>query len=77
MDSEVSTIESPVDFDDSIVQWEMHSHSPYGSMSYNNNDEIRIVIQNQDSFVLPSQSFIHISGRLFKLNNFNERIKTD
>lgn len=66
MERGILTIDAPVVFDESISQWETHSHQPYGALSYNNNDEIRIVIQNQDSYVLPSQSFLQVSGRLTK-----------
>lgn len=66
MEKQILEVNAPVIFDDSISEYEIHSHQPYGSMAYNNNDEIRIVIQNQDSFVLPSRSSLHICGRLKK-----------
>lgn len=64
MESQILEVNAPVIFDDSISAWEIHSHQPYGSMTFNNNDEIRIVIQNQDSFVLPGRSTLHVCGRL-------------
>jgi len=41
--------------------------------SYENNDEIRIAIQNQDLYVFPSESFLHIQGHITKLD---DKIKT-
>jgi len=40
-------------------------YSPY-LRSYENNDEIRIAIQNQDLYVLLSESFLHIQGHITK-----------
>ncbi|XP_046744310.1 uncharacterized protein LOC124410185 [Diprion similis] len=57
---------SPV-YDNSINQAIGHAHNPYANSSYNNNDEIRISIQQQDLCVLPSESFIYIQGKAFKI----------
>lgn len=43
--------------DDMIIRNQSRSYSPYTS-SFENNDEIRIAIQSQDLYVLPSQSYI-------------------
>lgn len=43
--------------DDNIVRKQFHSYSPYTS-SFANNDEIRIAIQSQDLYVLPSESYL-------------------
>lgn len=43
--------------DDYITKKEFHSYSPYVA-SFRNNDEIRIAIQSQDLYVLPSESYI-------------------
>lgn len=59
-------IQSPVVFDESITHCEIHAHQPYASATFNNNDEIRISIQHQDIFILPSKSSIHICGTLSK-----------
>lgn len=50
--------------DNSIINYEYHTHQPYASTSYGNNDEIRIPIQQQDTFTLPSESYIDIVGKL-------------
>lgn len=48
-------------YDESIVKKEYHSYSSYLN-SFKNNDEIRISIQNQDLYVLPSESMLYIEG---------------
>lgn len=45
--------------DDSIIKQQYHSYSPY-TTSFENNDEIRIAIQSQDLYVLPSESYIFL-----------------
>lgn len=45
--------------EDKIVNLHYHTYTPY-TISYNNNDEIRIAIQSQDLYVLPSESYLHI-----------------
>ncbi|XP_075158047.1 uncharacterized protein LOC142231317 [Haematobia irritans] len=47
--------------DESIIKKDYHSYMPY-VQSYKNNDEIRITIQNQDIYVLPTESYIYIEG---------------
>lgn len=51
---------SPV-YDTSIESIEVHSYKPYGT-SFNTNDEIRIPINQQDLYVLPSESTLYIEG---------------
>lgn len=53
-----------VPFDDTITHMEWHTHYPYASMTLNNNDEIRIPIQQQDLCVIPSMSYIYVEGTL-------------
>lgn len=63
------SIEKKVIFDETVTQYEVHAHQPYASSTSNNNDEIRINIQNQDAYILPSKSSLHIQGRLTKEDN--------
>lgn len=49
--------------EDNITNIQYHTYTPYTS-SYNNNDEIRIAIQSQDLYVLPSESYLHIEFTL-------------
>lgn len=55
-------IESPAEYSDVITSWEFHSHKPYASSTYNNNDEIRIPISQQDVITVPYESTLHITG---------------
>lgn len=57
--SNILQIKRPIVHDDDITGQEYHTYTPY-STSFNNNDEIRINIQAQDLYVLPSESYIHI-----------------
>lgn len=66
---EVLNISQSVPFDDSIVHMEYHTHLPYASMTLNNNDEIRIPIQQQDLCVIPSMSYLYVEGKLLKSGN--------
>lgn len=52
--------------DNTITNFEIHTHQPYASTSFNNNDEIRIPIQQQDMYTLPCQSYIYLEGKLLK-----------
>lgn len=57
-------IESPVNYSDIITGMEYHSHKPYASSTYNNNDEIRIPISQQDIVTAPFESTLHVTGVL-------------
>ena len=61
---EALDIKSSAMFDDSIAHYEIHSHRPYATSSYQSNDTIHITIQHQDQLLLPSKSFIHIQGKI-------------
>uniref|UniRef100_A0A6P7GAF4 Uncharacterized protein LOC114335718 n=1 Tax=Diabrotica virgifera virgifera TaxID=50390 RepID=A0A6P7GAF4_DIAVI len=50
--------------DNSVVSREMHSHLPYANATFNHCDEIRIPIQTQDIYTLPSESYLYIEGRI-------------
>ena len=66
---EILDIKSPVQFDDSVAHYEIHSHRPYATSAFNNNDEIHIAIQHQDQCFLPSKSYLHIISSLTKASN--------
>lgn len=63
MDSEILNLRGPIGFYDKITSIQDHAYNPY-TTSYNHNDEIRIVIQNQDLYVLPHRSYIFVEGRV-------------
>ncbi|XP_071055512.1 uncharacterized protein [Onthophagus taurus] len=54
--------------DNSIVSYEYHSHQPFGSTSFSNNDEIRIGIPEIDNYTLPHESFLYVEGSVRKLD---------
>ena len=66
--AEILDTKSPIIFDDSISSYEYHVHQPYAASNFNNNDKIRIIIQNQEHYLLPCRSLIHVQGKLVKPN---------
>lgn len=61
MNSEMLRLRGPIQYDDKITGIQYHSYNPY-TTSFGYSDEIRIVIQNQDLYVLPHKSYIYIEG---------------
>lgn len=57
--SSILQIKKLSDRDDYITSQQYHTYTPY-TPSYNHNDEVRIAIQSQDLYVLPSESYLHI-----------------
>lgn len=53
-------------FDEALWEKQYHTHNPYASSRLGNNDEIRIPIQQQDAYTLPSESYIYIEGYVTK-----------
>jgi len=66
MDEDTLAITSPALVDESISYVEVQDHLPFASSTFNHNDEIRITVNQRDLCVLPSQSGLHIVGRLTK-----------
>ena len=64
----VLNINDGVQFDESVSGIEYRTHEAFTGSKFDNNDEIRISIQNQDSYTLPCESFIYLEGRLTKSN---------
>jgi hypothetical protein len=64
-------ISQPASYDNTIESFEYHSYKPYVA-SFNKNDEIRIPINQQDLYVLPSLSTLYIEG---KINVYNSATK--
>ncbi|XP_015124167.1 uncharacterized protein LOC107046158 [Diachasma alloeum] len=65
---DILKIQKSIVFDESVSHYEMHTHQPFASSSYGNNDVISITVQHQDLCLLPSKSHLHIYGRLTKDN---------
>lgn len=76
MSSNILKVNENVISDDSIVSFQYHTHQPYSATTLNNNDEIRIPIQTQDLYTLPSQSFLYLEGKLIKEDGtFSDNVK--
>lgn len=56
-------VKNSVEYDDSISSMQHHAYNSY-SASFDNGDEIRICIQQQDLYVLPSESYLYIEGTI-------------
>src|SRR5436190_5702993 len=52
--------------DETLWEQEYHIHNPYASSKLENNDEIRIPIQQKDAYTLPCESYLNIEGRVTK-----------
>lgn len=53
-------------FDNTLWEKEYHTHHPYASSKLLNNDELRIPIQQQDTYTLPCESYLYIEGKVMK-----------
>ena len=53
-------------FDETLWEKEYHTHNPYASSKLDQNDEIRIPIQQQDAYTLPCESYLYIEGVVTK-----------
>lgn len=65
MAKKILNVKEVVVQDDSITGQQFHTYTPF-TTSYDNNDEVRITIQAQDLFVLPSQSYLYIDFTIAK-----------
>lgn len=63
---EILDLKGPIHEDESLTRFEYHNVLPYSSHSFNNNDEIRILIHQQDIITLPSESRLYVEGTLRK-----------
>lgn len=68
--SDILSIGSTPIRDEMIIRKQYHAYSPYTS-SFNNNDEIRIAIQSQDLYVLPSESYIYLDIEVARKSGAN------
>lgn len=64
---DILNVTDKIKVDNSIVSYEFHSHQPFGSTSFDNNDEIRISIPEIDNYTLPSESVLYVEGSVRKL----------
>lgn len=59
MATNILHVKQPVLRFDDVTSQQYHTYTPY-TTTYKNNDEIRIPIQSQDLYILPSESFLQI-----------------
>lgn len=59
-------VEKRAQFDESVVDYEYKTHTPFTSTKFRANDEVRIAIQQQDGFTLPCERLFHTAGTLTK-----------
>lgn len=64
---DILNVTDKIKVDNSIVSYEYHSHQPFGSTSFDNNDEIRISIPEIDNYTLPSESYLYVEGSVRKI----------
>lgn len=62
----ILNVASDVKFDESLTQFQYHSHQPYAGNTFNTSDEIRIPIHQQDVYTFPSLSYVYLEGRILK-----------
>ncbi|KAL4084061.1 hypothetical protein QTP88_029377 [Uroleucon formosanum] len=67
-ESDILDITSQYETDSKITKIEYHSYTPY-STSFNNNDEIRISIQQTDVYPYLQESFIFLEGMFSEADN--------
>lgn len=67
----ILNVAEPIVYDNSIESYEFHSYKPYVT-SFNNNDEIRIPINQMDLYALPSASTLYIEGNVEAYNRANK-----
>lgn len=59
MAANILHVKQPVLRIDDVTSQQYHTYTPY-TTTYKNNDEIRITIQSQDLYILPSESYLQI-----------------
>jgi hypothetical protein len=57
-------IGADVDFETQVTGIEYRTHEAYAGKKFDNNDELRLTIQNQDSYTLPCDSYIYVEGTI-------------
>ena len=67
-ESDILDISSRYETDSKITKIEYHSYTPY-TTSFNNNDEIRISIQQTDVFPYLHESFLYLEGKISNADN--------
>lgn len=64
MERSLFEIDNEAEYSNLITGMEYHTHKPYASNTFNNNDEIRIPVNQQDTITAPFESYIYVRGKL-------------
>ena len=73
---QIFNIKDKIDEDESITSLEFHEYTAQTGVNLNNQGEIRIIIETQDDFFLPSEAYLTIEGQLQK-NDGTEYVDAD
>lgn len=73
----IINVNSELNVDNSITDYQFHSHNPYSSNTFGNSDEIRIPIHQQDVYTLPCESYLLIEGKIKKQDGATDDTTTD
>lgn len=68
MATNILHVKQPILRIDDVTSQQYHTYTPY-TTTYKNNDEIRITIQSQDLYVLPSESYLQIEFNTARINS--------
>jgi len=52
-------ISDSIPIDESVYEYNYHNYEPVAGTNLNSNQQIRLIIENQDLFYLPSKSFFN------------------
>lgn len=63
---DILNVTEQVEFDNTIVNAQLHNYQPFIPSKYDLNDEIRIGIQELDTYTLPSESYLYFEGKLLE-----------
>lgn len=66
--NEILNLNSKVVFDESITRQEVHTYAPYTSISVDSGDSIIISINQENIYLLLSESFIYVEGKISDLS---------
>lgn len=71
-------VQEPFSLDESVVEYNFHDYTPIVGTNLNNvNSEIRIVVENQDLFTHPHESYLYVKGALVKSSDDSAYAATD
>src|SRR5271166_651060 len=74
---EMLDLDEPYDFDDSIKSLKFYKYTPITQADNNATGQISITINNQDTYLLPSKSYISIKGQIKRADNNNAYAAAD